>query len=131
MFFVFQCFSWLQFLPKNPHLMHCSNSPSSSIIIVSSKCTALKCDLIPLLIKASLYLSLCVCVYVVGSEDLFPSTPSKGFLPRCLRSFDRAPCVCVTVSYFKAILLLHWNSSLSNINNNCSLPSFNLLAGFE
>ena len=31
--------------------------------------------------------------------------------------------MCVTVSYFKAILLLHWkwNSSLSNINNNCSL----------
>ena len=39
--------------------------------------------------------------------------------------------LCVTVSYFKAILLLHWNSYLSNINNNCSLPSFNLLAGFE
>ena len=41
-------------------------------------------------------------------------------------------CVCVTVSYFiKAILLLHWNSYLFNINNNCSLPSLNLLAGFE
>ena len=36
-------------------------------------------------------------------------------------------CVCVTVSYVKAILLLHCNSPLSNINNNCSLSHRRLL----
>jgi len=40
-------------------------------------------------------------------------------------------CVSLTVSYFKAILLLHWNSSPTNINNNCSLPSLNLLTWFH
>ena len=52
---------------------------------------------------------------------------SCSFIPYRRTEFVLIVCVCVTVSYVKAILLLHCNSPLSNINNNCSLSHRRLL----